>query len=160
MPAQPPNGGSYAIDCANRNRPIPLLPRRWNRVCRALMRQGRLVHGPAGWQGCQARKSRAMVFFITLPWLPRRFPHLRIVNTKLGQNFPGTKAKNGWSMCSALSARPLAQRFQSHWQSFRCGSKAELSWLFRRRPHLDLEAALARTRSRQNRHSGFRPYGA
>ena len=67
-----------------------------------------------------------MVFFITLPWLPRPFPRLRIVNTKLGQNFPGTKAKNGWSMCSALSARPLAQRFQSHWQSFRCGSDSSV----------------------------------
>ena len=40
---------------------------------------------------------------------------------------------------------------------FSSGSRAELSWLFRKQPHLDLEAALARTGSRQNRDGGFRP---
>ena len=39
----------------------------------------------------------------------------------------------------------------------RFGSRAGLFWLFRRRPHLDLEAALARTGSRQNRHVRSRP---
>jgi hypothetical protein len=57
--------------------------------------------------------------------------------------------------CRIGSTRCVKGAIRANDVSF--GSGAGLAWRFQRRPHLDLEAAVARIASRKSRHGSYRP---